>query len=127
MKPDLTPECPRGHAVGSSPDRRVVAIGLALVGPPVAIGVAAAILVLEESIGPVITLALWLAMFAIPRVRTKAGMTFIEWIAVLGCLVVLQLLLDLHTRYLGDLVIAGLHVAGAIALLVVRWHRRRAR
>jgi hypothetical protein len=127
LTPGLVPECPCGHAVGSSADRRLVAIGLVLVGAPLVFGAVGSVMVADEALGPAITFAVWLAMFAIRVARSKGSAYFAEWFAVVGCLVTLQLLLDLHTRYLGDLVIAGLHASFAIALLVGALRHRRAR
>jgi len=126
--PGLAPECPRGHAVGSSADRRLVAVGLVLVGAPLLLGAAGSVMVADEVLGPAITFAVWIAIFVIRVVRSKGGVDFAEWLAVVGCLVALQLLLDLRMRYLGDIVIAGLHASFAIALLVgAALRHRRAR
>ena len=122
--PGLQPECPRGHPVGTSPDRRHVAVGLVIVGLPFLLGVAGSVMIAEEALGPMITLAVWVTLFVVRAVRAKAGVTVVEWIAIVGCLLVLQLLLDLHTSYLGDLVIAGAHAAVLIAL-AIGWLRRR--
>jgi hypothetical protein len=119
----MKPECPRGHPPGSSPDRRLVAVGLVIAGVPFLLGaVGSAIIVADEAIAPLIMFAAWTALAIYRIVRGKSGF---ELLAVMGCLVTLQLLLDLHTRHLGDIVIAGVHVCGLIALLVV--HCRRAR
>lgn len=100
------------------PARRLVAICIVLVGAPFLAGAVGRVQIPTEIIGPLITVTLWLAAFIVRAVRVKAGVAFFEWLAVIGCLAILQLLLDLHTPYLGDLVIAVLHAAGAIALLV---------
>lgn len=125
--PDLTPECPRGHAPGTSADRRLVAVGLLLIGAPFLIGGTWSVMIADEAIGPLITFVAWIVMFLVRAVRAKAGIAFIEWFAVVGSLVMLQLLLDLHTRYLGDVVVAALHVTFGIAVAVVHWRERRLR
>jgi len=125
--PDLIPECPRGHAPGSSPDRRLVAVGLVLIGLPFLVGGTWSVMIADEAIGPLITFVVWVAMFIMRVARANGGVTFIEWFAVIGCLVMLQLLLDLHTRYLGDIVVAALHAAFGLALLVGHVRDRRAR
>ena len=118
--PPLTPECPRGHGVGSSGDRRVVAVGLVLVGLPFLLGAAGSIVFAGEAIGPLITFAVWIAMLVLRIVRSKDGVYVFEWLAVMGCIVTLQLLLDLHTRFLGDIAIGALHAVFAIAALIHR-------
>jgi hypothetical protein len=123
----LAPELPRGHAVGSSPDRRLVAIGLILAGLPTLVGTLGSVMIADEAIGPLVTLTLWLVLLFVRFRRSHSGFTFVEWFAIIGCLLTLQLLLDLHTRYLGDVVIAGLHVVALVALLVGAWRDRRAR
>ena len=126
MKPNgLAPECPRGHAPGSSPDRRLVAVGLVLIGVPFLLGAGGSLMVADEAIGPLVTFALWLALFIYRAIRSRGGIYFIEWIAVVGSLVMLQLLLDLHTRYLGDIVIVILHVTFLIVALIATWRSRR--
>lgn len=125
--PSLVPECPRGHAVGSSADRRLVAVGLVIVVTPFLLGVAGSVMIADEALGPLVTLTVWIAMFVARLVRSKGGVAFVEWFAVVGCILVLQLLLDLHTRYLGDIVVAGLHVVALLALLVGAIRHRRAR
>jgi len=128
MKPPaLTPECPRRHAVGTSPDRRLVAVGILLVGSPFLIAATWSLMIADEAIGPLITFSIWIAMFIVRVSRANAGVTFIEWFAVVGGLVMVQLLLDLHTRYLGDVVVAALHVVFVIALTVAHWRERRLR
>jgi hypothetical protein len=51
--------------------------------------------------------------------------SWMEFLPVIGGLVVLQLLLDLHTPYLGDLVIAALHTLLLVVVLVGLISRRR--
>ena len=82
---------------------------------------------LSGPLGPLVTLIVWVAMLGVRVVRANGGVSFIEWFAVVGCILVLQLLLDLHTRYLGDIVVAGLHAAALIAMLVGWLLNRRAR
>jgi hypothetical protein len=116
--PGLIQECPRTHAFGSSPDRRLVAVGLVIVGAPFLLGVMGSVMIVDEALGPLITLAFWVTVLVVTLVRAKGPVSWIECLPVIGCLLVLQLLLDLHTPYLGDLVIAGLHVAMLVAILV---------
>ena len=125
--PGLVPECPRGHAPGSSPDRRLVAVGLVIVVTPFLLGVTGTVMIADEALGPLVTLIVWVAMLGVRVVRAKGGVAFIEWFAVVGCILVLQLLLDLHTRYLGDIVVAGMHVAALIAATVAWLYQRRSR
>lgn len=123
--PGLAPECPRGHPVGSSADRRLVAIGLVLFSLPLLAGSLGSVWIADEAIGPLVTLLVWLAMFIYSVRRAQGGVSFVEWIAVTGCVVVLQLLLDLLTPHLGDIVIGALHAAGLIAYLVARKRQTR--
>jgi len=126
MKPrGLAPECPRGHAVGSSADRRLVAVGVVLVCVPLLAGSLGSLWIADEAIGPLVTLLAWLAMFIYSARRSRGGVSFVEWLAVTGCVVMLQLLLDLHTPYLGDIVIGAVHAAAVIALAIAR--KRKAR
>ncbi|MDQ3335392.1 MAG: hypothetical protein M4D80_09525 [Myxococcota bacterium] len=129
--PSLAPECPRGHAVGSSPDRRLVAVGLVIVVTPFLLGVVGSVMIADEAIGPLITLAFWVAVLVVNLVCAKGAVSWIECLPVIGCLLVLQLLLDLHTPHLGDLVIAGLHAPMFVAMLVAALagaiRKRRAR
>ena len=125
--PSLTPECPRGHAPGSSADRRLVAVGLVIVVTPFLLGVAGSVVIADEALGPLVTLIAWIVILGVGIRRANGGVSFIEWFAVVGCILVLQLLLDLHTRYLGDIVVAGLHAAALIAMLVGWLLNRRAR
>jgi hypothetical protein len=129
MKPVITSECRRGQPIGSSPDRRQAAFALVFVGTPFLLGVAGCIMsIAAEALGPLVTLTVWLALLFVPAVRRQ--LSFVEWLAVSGCLLMLQLLLDLHTPHAGDVVVAAVHVAGMIALaagFVVGRIRRRPR
>ena len=121
--PPLTPECPRGHPPGSSTDRRVVAIGLVLVGLPFLLGAAGSIIFIKAAIGPAITLGVWLLVLIASLVsasREQRSFSWVECLPVIGCLVVLQLLLDLHTPHLGDIIIAALHALLLLIALVAR-------
>ena len=123
--PDLTPECPRGHAPGTSADRRLVAVGLVLVGAPFLIGATWSVMIANEAIGPLITLLAWIAILVF-TIRTKRIGSWIEVLPVIGGLVMLQLLLDLHTPYMGDIVIATLHGGLLCLALVTHFRERRA-
>jgi hypothetical protein len=125
--PSLTPECSRGHPPGSSADRRLVAVGLVIVVTPFLLGVAGSVMIADEAIGPLITLTVWIVILGVGLRRANGGVSFVEWFAVVGCILVLQLLLDLHTRYLGDIVVAGMHVAALIAATVAWLYQRRSR
>ena len=83
-----------------------------------------AVWITGEAIGPVITLVVWIAILSY-RVLHARGDHVSEWLAVVGSLVVLQLLLDLHTRYLGDLVIVALHAVAVAAAMLLRKRRTR--
>jgi hypothetical protein len=76
------------------------------------------VMIADEALGPLITLAFWVTVLVVTLVRAKGAVSWIECLPVIGCLLVLQLLLDLHTRYLGDIVVAGLHAAMFVAMLV---------
>jgi hypothetical protein len=123
--PGLSPECPRGHPVGSSADRRVVAVGLVIVCVPLLAGSFGSLWIADEAIGPLVTLVIWLAAFIYSATRSRGGISFVEWIAVASSVVILQLLLDLHTPHLGDIVIAAVHAAILIAFVVARKRQTR--
>jgi len=106
--PGLVPEVARGHAVGSACDRRLVAIGLVIVVAPFLFGAVGSVMLAPEAIGPLVTLGIWVVLFVVGFVRTRR--VHIECVAVLGCVLTLQLLLDLHTRHLGDIVVGALHL-----------------
>ena len=80
------------------------------------VGMAIALSVHE--IGPLFTLLMWIG---IAIVMMEKHPSWVEWMPVAAGLVSLQLLLDLHTRHLGDIVVAALHVP----LLVFALLRRR--
>ncbi len=125
--PTIGPGCPRGDPPGSSADRRLVAIGFVLFCTPMLLGAAGSIVFAREAIGPLITLVVWIAFLVVRVVRWR-GTSFIEVFAVIGALVMLQLLLDLHTPHLGDIVIVALHapflLIGLVAFLRARWRRK---
>jgi hypothetical protein len=82
----------------------------------------------SEAIGPACALVVWAVIFLwrAMRHRAVAGIYTTELLAVVGCLLTLQLLLDLHTRFLGDIVIGALHLYMA-GWLVERTRRDRLR
>jgi hypothetical protein len=114
------PEVSRGHAVGSSSDRRVVAVCLLIIGLPFIGGIVGSVMLVDEAIGPLVTLALWLGLLFWMAAVRKGGV--MEWLAVIGILVTLQLLLDMLRPHLGDVVIAVLH---ALYVAAVLWDRLR--
>jgi hypothetical protein len=125
----LAPACRRGHPIGSSPDRRATAFALVFVGTPFLLGVAGSVMIAEETLGPLVTLVIWIALIAI-HIRVNAPTSWVEVLPVIGCLLVLQLLLDLHTPHLGDILVASVHAVGLVALavgLIVGRIRRRPR
>lgn len=125
----LAPECRRGHPLGSSPDRRGSAFAVVFVGTPLLLGVAGSAMIAEETLGPLVTLVVWVALIAI-HLRVHPRSSWIELLPVLGCLLVLQLLLDLHTPHLGDIFVGSVHAVALVALaagLIVNRIRRRPR
>jgi len=79
-------------------------------------------------LGPFVTAALWLAiLLAIGRhnatatERDATQLPFFELVPIAVAIGMLQLLLDLHRPWLGDLVIVVVHTVGAAVL----WIRRR--
>lgn len=106
------------------PSHGLVALGVVIVCSPLLAGAAGSVWFAKEMVGPLVTLLAWLALFIYNIVRSRGGIGFIEPIAVIGSLVVLQLLLDLHTPHLGDVVIAALH-ALVIAIALLRKRRTR--
>lgn len=79
-------------------------------------------------LGPFVTLAVWLAItIAIVRHNATAaerGADHLPWAELVPIAVgiaMLQLLLDLHRPWLGDLVALSIHAIGAAVL----WVRRR--
>ena len=78
-----------------------------------------------EAIGPLITSVVWIVIFSV-RLARGGGIYVAESIAIIGCVVTLQLLLDLHTRFLGDIAIVAVHLAYVAAVrLRCRGDRRR--
>jgi len=119
---------PPGHAPLAPEVARVGAtssVGLGIFGfvmtALILMGVAAVILA-NEAIGPLITFAVWLAFGLFKLVVLRRGIYASEALAIVGCLVTLQLLLDMLHPYLGDIVIAVLHVLYVAAVL---WDRLR--
>jgi len=78
-----------------------------LLAARVSIPIAGLALSAHEMIGPVVTLLVWFA-FVIALMRHDQS--WIECVPIAASLVILQLLLDLHTRHLGDIIVATLHV-----------------
>jgi hypothetical protein len=124
-RPRLARECPRGHPVGSSADRRLVAVGIVLICVPLLAGSLGSLWIADEAIGPLVTLLLWLVLFIYSTTRARGFISFVEWLAITGCVMMLQLLLDLHTAHLGDIVIGGLHAVAVVALLIARKRQTR--
>jgi hypothetical protein len=118
------PECPRIHAARPRDSRALVLLGLLVLALPLLGGATGSIVFAREAIGPLVTLAFWLTLLVVRLVRAHGGVYIFEWIPLVGCLLVLQLLLDLHTPHLGDIVVAALHLGFAVAAFI---QGRRAR
>ncbi len=95
-----------------------IALALAICALPFLGGASGSFVFAREAIGPLVTLALWIAVLVIGAIRSNGGFHLFEWMTIVGCVLVLQLLLDLHTPHLGDLVVASLHVIVVIAAIV---------
>jgi hypothetical protein len=90
------------------------------------------LMVAPETLGPLVTLGVWLVVLVRQLVRALRGRppgeplaVSLELVPVIGAVAVIQLLLDLHTRWLGDLVVAALHVLAVAGVLIRRRQRAR--
>jgi hypothetical protein len=115
------PECPRLRT--ERPRDSLIAFVLAIYLLPFLGGASGSLVFAREAIGPLITLVVWIAILVATIVRSQR-VSWMECLPVIGGLVVLQLLLDLHTPYLGDLVIAALHALLLVVVLVGLISRR---
>jgi hypothetical protein len=80
-------------------------------------------------VGPFVTLGIWIVIIGL-MLRHDAGAAdrpasppWFELVPIAVAIVMIQLLLDLHRRWLGDLAALAVHVIGAAIL----WLRRRGR
>jgi hypothetical protein len=118
------PECPRLRTERPRDSTAVIALVVAIYLLPFLGGASGSIVFAREAIGPLITLVVWTTILIATIVRAHR-VSWMEFLPVIGGLVVLQLLLDLHTPYLGDLVIAALHALLLVVVLVGLISRRR--
>lgn len=124
--PSREPQCPRLRDAPPGDSNAVIALALAFYALPFLGGASGSLVYAREAIGPLITLAVWIVIVIVTVIRARR-VSWIECLPVIGGLVVVQLLLDLHTPYLGDIVIGTLHALLVLAALVELILRRRAR
>ena len=72
-----------------------------------------------EAIGPLVTLAVWIAILGGIAWRRRDH-TWLELVPVLAGIVILQLLLDLLAPHLGDIVFAAAHGVAGVVLVMRR-------
>jgi hypothetical protein len=75
----------------------------------------------DVPLAPFVTAAGWTTALVARVVRGRESIVTLELVPVACAAVLVQLLLDLHTPWLGDIAIAGAH--GAAALIWLAWRR----
>ena len=106
-------------------------VGLVLVGGALAL-VYNELAAFEVPVGPFVMLLAWFALWLICGLRSRPcpfadAVSWYELAPAVIALVFVELLLDMHTRYFGDVIVAGVHTAALIVLLAIARCNRRTR
>ena len=106
-------------------------VGLVLVGGALAL-VYNELAAFDVPVGPFVTQLAWFALWLICRLRSRPcpfadSVSWYELAPAVIALVFVELLLDMHTRHLGDVVVAAVHTTALIVLLAIARYSRRTR